>query len=319
MNSLGLSPEAVAARRKYVQAGDAAKIMAGEWNAVWRVKMGLAEDPELYDILPFFVQRNVSREQMELKRLMGLFSEPLNLAYCQKQTGRPIEYFSGSTMLRIVWDELTGSRKPQARGDELQVSKTYPWMACNLDGMTTTARGHRCVIDAKHVGRADDPMILRYTAAGTHQATVMGTDWWALSVFIGNGKWELIEQEVDPLYQASLIATTREFWGFVERGEEPTDRTPPGLPPKPQPKLRIVQLDDEFRDAWPNWAGDVLPEIRRFAETDGAAKINGMARDRIKKLLPDDVGTLTRGLFRLNRTKAGAVAMTMKKEADDAP
>ena len=299
MNPLGLFPEALEQRRRSVQAGDAAKIMAGEWRQVWREKMGLAAGDDLSDVLA--VQ-------------MGSFTEPFNLAWCEKQTGRKVDYYTDNHLAECQWTALTG--RPKHR-PELQVSKRYPWMACNLDGMTTTARGERCVIDAKHVGRSDDPMIVRYTAAGTHQATVMGCDWWALSVFVGNSKWELIEQEVDPLYQAELIAATREFWGYVERGEEPEDRTAPGLPPKPAPKLRIVQLDDEFRDAWPNWAGDMLPEIRRFAETDGAAKINGMARDRIKKLLPDDVGTLTRGLFRLNRTKAGAITMVMKKGEED--
>lgn len=303
MNGMGLSAEALEMRRKYVQAGDAARIMAGEWRVVWREKMGTAKGDDLSGVLA--VQ-------------MGLFTEPFNLAWCEKQTGRRVDYFSDSPLMCAAWDILHASGEKQMRimrRPELQVSRSIPFMACNLDGMTTTAQGHRCVIDAKHVGRSDDPMILRYTAAGTHQATVMETDYWALSVFVGNSKWEYIEQPVDPLYQAELIAKEREFWSFVERNEEPEDRGEPILPPKPQPKLRIVQLDDEFRDTWANlnWAGEVLPEIRRFAETDGAAKINGMARSRIKALVPEDVGTLTRGLYTYKRTKAGAITMTMGK------
>lgn len=299
MNRLGLDDAALEARRKYIQAGDAARIMAGEWRQVYREKMGLAKGDDLSD---------------ELRVQMGLYTEPLNLAWCEKQTGREIEYFSGNALANATWYALTNK---DAHWIELQVSPDYPFMACNLDGMTTTAQGHRCPIDAKHVGTAGDPMILRYTAAGTHQATVMRCDWWALSVFIGNGKWELIEQEVDPFYQADLIARCREFWGYVERGEEPEDRGDAVLPPKPQPKLRIVQLEDEFRDAWPNWGGEMLPLIETFAATDAAAKLNGLTRDKIKELLPPDVGTVTRGLFKAHRDKAGAVRISLAKGKED--
>lgn len=305
MNSLGLSREALEMRRKYVQAGDAARIMAGEWRAVWREKMGLAEGDDLSN---------------ELRVQMGLFTEPFNLAWCEKQTGREVTYYSDHVLHRNAWRVMTDRA---GWTPELQVSETYPWTACNLDGMTTTAQGHRCPVDAKHVGRSDDPMILRYTAAGTHQATVMGCDWWALSVFVGNSKWEYIEQEVNPLYQAELIAATREFWGFVEHGEEPEDRPPPGLPPKPQPKLRSIVVPPDNAEMLGmlikqnNWLPGVLPEIRRFVETDGAAKVNGIARARIKADVPEDVGALDYGLYRYKRTKADAITMTVQKGTDD--
>ena len=84
MNGLGLSAEALEARRKYVQAGDAARLMAGEWRAVWREKMGLAEGDDLSDKLP--VQ-------------MGSYTEPFNLAWCMKQTGREIDYYSSNPLM----------------------------------------------------------------------------------------------------------------------------------------------------------------------------------------------------------------------------
>lgn len=300
MNSLGLSPEQLAHRRGFVCGSDAAEVMSGQWNRLWKIKMGLEEEGDLYDRLSgkldYFVLKHFTRDRLDLTRLLGHVTEDLNAFWYEKQTGRAVTR-------RREWT----NEHPK-----------YTWMGANLDGVSTTNKGYPCYWDAKWTGRVDDAFIARHTPQGVHCATILGFDHWGLSVLVGNGKWEWVEQECDPLYQAELIAATKEFWSFVERGEEPEDRTPPGLPPKPQPKLRIVQLDDEFRDAWPNWAGDMLPEIRRFAETDGAAKINGMARDRIKKLLPDDVGTLTRGLFRLNRTKAGAITMTMKKGEDDA-
>lgn len=307
MNGLGLSAAALEQRRKYVQAGDAARIMAGEWRQVWREKMGLAQGDDLSG---------------ELRVQLGLFSEPFNLAWCEKQIGREVEYFSGSELQRHSWLLLTGRA---ARKDELQVSKSVPFMACNLDGMTVTARGERCVIDAKHVGRSDDPMVLRYTAAGTHQATVMDCDFWALSVLVGNGKWELIEQAVDPLYQAELIAREREFWGYVERGEEPGDRGDAVLAPKPTPKLRTILVPPHEGPAREgllrenNWLAAAMAEAEAFIGTEAAAKRNNIARARLRdELIPSDVGVLEYGRFRAKRSKAGALALTVAKlEGDD--
>lgn len=308
--NLGLSAEALANRRKYVQAGDADRIMRGLYREVWREKVGLAEPEDLSSVLA--VQ-------------MGSFTEPLNLAWCMKQTGREIVYYSGNRFMREAWAEMTGHFMSDP--NELQVSRQYPWMACNLDGMTMTARGDRCVIDAKHVGRADDPMILRYTAAGTHQATVMGCDFWALSVFIGNSKWEYIEQEIDPSYQAELISRTREFWNYVERGVEPEDLSVQALPPKPQPRLRELHIPissaDEVYEALMrqnNWLPAAIINARVIAETDGAAKRHAIARKDFGALVPPDVGLVEWGLFKAKRDKSGAlrIGVGKAKEDDDA-
>lgn len=297
MNPLGLSPDAVERRRKHICGGDAARIMAGEWRQVWREKRGLAAEPDLSG---------------ELRVQMGSFTEPFNLWWCEQVTGRPITYYSSNHMMLAIWQWM--HEEARESSEELQVSEQYSWMACNLDGMTTTATGAPCVIDAKHVGKSDDAMILRYTAAGTHQATVMGVDWWALSVFVANNHWELIMQPVDLLYQIALIDRCREFWGYVARGEEPEDRIETAmLPPKPVPRLRIVRLEDEFKDAWPNWGGAMLPLIRTFAETEAAAKKHAIVRKEIGALLPEDVGEVTRGRFKARRDKAGAVRMAMSR------
>jgi hypothetical protein len=295
MNGLGLSAEAIAARRKYVQAGDADRIMRGEWRAVWREKAGLDEGPDLSGVLP--VQ-------------LGSMTEPLNLAWCEKVTGRTIYYYSDNKLMRRIWEKLTG--RYAAAATELQVSEAYPWMAANLDGMTTTPQGHRCVVDAKHLGQAYEQEILRYTAAMTHQATVMGCDWWALSCLIGNRKHEIIYQEVDPLYQARLIATTREFWTFVESGIEPEDRTEPKPPPKPQPKRREIVLPAQQADA--NWSGDFMRLARDFAGTHDAAVRHAITREEIKALVPDDVGKVTFGLVRYGRDGRGQTIALDKPE-----
>lgn len=305
MNPLGLSAEALEQRRRYVCAGDAARIMAGDLRSVWREKMGLVQGDDLSD---------------KLAVQMGSFTEPFNLWWCEKMTGRKVTYYSASTICQAAWIWLHACSAEGASQHELQISKRYPWMACNLDGMTTTSKGQRCVIDAKHVGRSDEATILRYTPAGVHQATVMGCDWWALSVFVGNSKWELIEQEVDEFYRAELIERERAFWNYVIEDREPPESGAAILPPRPQPKLRtlIVPTDEgsavfQAMCREENWLAGAIPEITAFIGTDAAAKRNAIARKTLVETIPETIGDLQYGRYRAKRSKAGAVTMTVEK------
>lgn len=293
---LGLSKADLLRRRGYVMASDARPIMEGLWREVWRKKKGLLEEEDLADVLP--VQ-------------LGSYTEPFGAYWYGKVTGRPLDYFTANPLMDTIFHDLTGRFANEA---EFQRSEDYPWMACSLDGLTLDSKGRSAVWDAKHVGQFRyDEIVLRYTPAMTHQAVVMGVDHWVLSVLCSNSKLEIVEQVVDPFYAGELIEKTREFWRFVEEDREPEDAAPLVAPPKPQPRLRIVQLEDEFKDAWPNWASDMVEEIRIFASTNEAATLHTLTRERIKALCPEDVGQITRGQFRLSRTRAGALTMVMKK------
>jgi predicted phage-related endonuclease len=278
---MALTPEAIALRRKFVTGSDAGAIMKGEWLDLWKLKTGRAEERDLSDV--FEVQ-------------LGILTETLNLDWLEKFTGRQVT----------------------SRGQWCQCLE-YDWMGCTIDGMTTTIITQEpVVVDAKHVGRSDEAMVRRYTPQMVHNATVLGVEWWILSVIAGN-KWQPpIIQKVDPFYQAELITREREFWQYVLDDKEPPEQVNPTAAPKPQPRLRIVQLEDEFRDTWPNWGGEAIKEIRTFAETDSAAKAHAIARENLKTIVPDDVGEVTRGLFRLSRSKDGKLTMVLKKGDDDA-
>lgn len=199
-------------------------------------------------------------------------------------------------------------------------------MACSLDALSTTSKGHPCVLDAKHVGTfAYDTLVERYVAAMTHQAIVCNVDWWALSVFVGNGsRWEVIEQRVDDFFREDLIEKEAEFWSWVERGEEPPFMGEPPPLPKPQPRLRNIEMPADFSaPEWAafcarnNWAADAANAMLQFAETDGAQKANGAARDEIKKLIPDDCGSLSRltkfGTVTAKRSTSNAITITLKR------
>lgn len=308
MNPLGLGAEAKERRRGYITASDASKIMAGSWPEVYRLKRGLAEEENLDD---------------ELRVQMGSFTEPFGLWWYEKQTNREVAYFSDNPVARAAWTAMTG--RPVA--SEFIVSKAHPFMACSLDAASTTSKGFECVLDQKHVGQFRyDELVQRYLPGMTHQAVVVGVDHWALSVFVGNSRWELIEQAVDVFYREELIEKEAEFWSWVERGEEPPEMGEPAPPPKPQPRLRNIEMPLLGTPEWHvfiarnNWAVDCANAIHQFAETEGAFKAHGAARETIKTLIPEDCGTLThwtgRGLFSGKRSTAGALTMTVKKEGE---
>lgn len=295
----GLTDEQLTYRRRYVCGSDAAEVIAGRWSDLWKIKTGRMAEPDLYDklspTLDYHVLKHFTRERLELTRLLGHATEDLNAFWYERMTGR-----------------LVASR------GEWVVSEEYPFMGAHLDGETATSQGHACYWDAKWTGRADEAFILRHTPQGVHNATIIGADWWGLSVFIGNGKWEWIEQRIDPLYQARLIALEREFWGCVERDEEPADRTEPAPPPKPQPKRREILLDRMPANERPNWAPEFVTLAREFAGTHAAATRHAIVRDELKRLVPEDVGKVDLGLVHFKRAGNGVTISLDKPEDDDA-
>jgi hypothetical protein len=310
---LGLTTDQLAERRKRLHAGDAANVMAGNYRAVFRRIKGLDPDDDL---------------RGEFRVQLGSYTEPFNLAWTMRQTGRTIDYYSGNALMRHVWNNLTCNEMPRlgsaAIADELVICKRHPFMAANLDGMTTTPEGHPSVIDAKHVARATEQEVLRYTPAGVWQATCAGTDWWGLSWIVGN-KWEPPTfQEVDPLYQAEMIQRATDCWSWIENGEEPPEAEAEAvLPPKPTPKLRSIAAPVEEDEVWAamvrkdNWLSEARDHIRAIIGTDAAAKVNAIHRASMKELVPPEVGEITLGRYRFNRSKAGAVTQVVAKLETD--
>jgi predicted phage-related endonuclease len=274
----GLTLEQLAERKKGIGGSDASRVMSGDWLSLWREKTGRAEPEDLSGILA--VQ-------------MGTCTEDLNHRWFERVTGR----------------EVLERSMPF-------VSADYPFMRMNADGITTTKQGHPAYWDAKHVGRLDEATVLRYSPQMTHCCTILGLDWWVLSVFIGNGKHEIVEQQIDEMYQASLIARERAFWRHVEADTEPQDEVTPVAPPKPQPKRREINLDLTPAAERPNWSGEFARLARSFAETDGAAKLHAITRKEMAELVPDDVGLCRLGLVRFKRDGRGT-QISLMKGADD--
>ncbi len=279
--NLGLTPEQLARHKLGISGSRAGRVMSGDRRSLWREIKGLQEPEDLSNNLA--VQ-------------MGSATEGFNAFWFEKQTGRRVS----------------------RRGEFVQ-SVSHPFMIAHLDGVTGVKAGW-AYWDAKHVGKVDEGTILRYTPQMTHCCTILGLDWWVLSVFVGNSKWEMIEQEIDPMYQAQLIALEREFWQFVVDDVEPPEAKMPVLAPKPQPKLRSIVIPTDNEDVFEalcrkdNWLHEACSEhIRAIVGTDAAAKVNAIHKAAMKDLVPEDVGEIKYGRYKLSRTKAGAVTQTVAK------
>ena len=274
MKTWGLTEEQKASRRKYLGGSDAGSIVAGgeAWLNLWRIKTGRAKSIDL---------------SSELRVMMGLATEEFNKYWYEQRTGRLVE-----------------------RCQVFQRHPTIPFMGARLDGVSLTSHGHSCTWQAKHVGKSGEQMELRYTSQCHHEALCCNVDWYVLSTFISNNKWELLEAEVDPLFASDYLAKCRAFWAYVEADEEPPEVEP--LPvPRPR-QLRVVELDNLDRDGVPNWAGEMVRQIRTFAETKSTADLHAATREKIKDLVPDDVGEIKCGLFTLKRIRNG-IKMTLGK------
>lgn len=292
---LGLTQAQLDERKSGIWGTDAKRL----GRALWREKTGRAEPQDLYDMLDpvkdWAVLRHMTREQMDVKRMMGQVLEPLNRFIFERATGRPVTEHGTA---RLIY------------------THGFP-MGCHLDGLTYTSKGYPAYWEAKFVGRADEAATVRNTWQTTHNSIVCGVEWWIISYLLGNGKTEIVEQEVDPFFADDLIGRQREFWGFVVRDEEPPEEAETALvAPKPTPSLRKIDLSDESKPNWPNWAGAMLHEFGEFALTKAYADRHFVARTHIKALLPDDVGEVTRQRIVVKRKKNLDVTISLKKEEE---
>lgn len=277
-NIWSLSKAQLKARRGKLGGSHAGAIVAGgeEW-------------PALFDQITGHADVDLSGE---LRVMMGLCTETLNRFWFEKQTGRVVE--------------------------RVQQTCQHPkiaFMACTLDGATTTADGKDAVWEAKHVGKHGEQFEIRYTAQCTHNCLCLGVDHYVLSAFVGNSRWECGEYEIKPLFAADYLERCRLFWSYVFIEERPPSNIPPLGVPRPR-ELRRIVLEDDGRASWPNWGPPMVGLIRKWVETKPTHELHMATREDIKDLLPEDVGELTRGLFTAKRFKGG-VRMTLKGDRDE--
>lgn len=266
---MGLTDEQKAARKNSIGGSDANIILSGDDEKIlnlWLEKTGQKEPENLDDVLPV---------------VMGQFTEPLNLYWYEKQTGR------------AVTDE-----QAQLKHGE------YPFMSCTLDGLTTTEAGHKAIFEAKHVNAFSkiEDVVQRYMPQLHHNMAVAGLSHAVLSVFKGTLEYEVFEVEADFWYTAQLIDAEKEFWRCIQEKISPVIQA-----------IEAPKLPTEFRDmdmsgnnAWASYAADYL-------QNEGASKVFEKAKKELKGLVANDVGFAYGHGIEIKRSKSGSLTFAKQK------
>ena len=270
LSTLGLSAEAIAARRDSIGGSDANTIMSGNADRLiqlWREKRGEAEPEDLSDNLA--VQ-------------MGSFTEPLNVAWFEKCTGYDVH--DRGMPYRRDWD-----------GHPMAATLDGAVCERSTDDRLTPALG---VFEAKHCGtrNTDAELFERYVPQLTHNCLVTDLSRAWLSVFKGNGDWMVMEYALDDAYAAALIEAERDFWRCVQTGEPPA---PLPAPPAPKP-VGVKEYDMTESNAWASHAADYLDTILAGDRHDTAKKA-------LKELVPDDASRCFARGVEIKRDKRGSL------------
>lgn len=264
LSTLGLSSDQLELRKGALGGSDANIVMSGDEKKLlrlWREKRGEAEPEDLSDILA--VQ-------------MGSFTEPLNVAWFEKNTGLAVEC-----------------------ADLPDCGKGPAFMRCTLDGWIYK-RDVEAVFEAKHCGTrsTDAEIFARYVPQLTHNCICTGARAAFLSAFKGNGDWVMFEYQLDDAYAERLVAAEQAFWECVRTGEPPCP-----VPAEPTPKpVGVVEYDMEGlgNNAWASLAGEYL-------ETKLAADRHEGAKKELKALVPADASKCFGHGIEVRRDKRGAL------------
>lgn len=218
LSSLGLSAEALAARRGFVNASEVPIILAGDAEARRQLARYHLGGPPA-DL----------SERLEVT--MGTWTEPLNLAWFKARTG------------------LAVSRK------KLLVSNPeYPWLRATLDGWIEDLGVH---IECKHTNafaKLEDT-VAWYFGQLQMQMLCAGTTVGRMSIFFGNHRWAAVEVPYDPFWVGDVLPLLERWHAALARGEMPE---PDAAPPPPAPAFDdMVEVDltgnNAFADAAGRW------------------------------------------------------------------
>lgn len=290
----GLTEDQIANRKLWVGASDAGKIVRGELYQLWLEKTGASEPKAVMS--PW-------------ARALRHVTEELQMDWLDEFGGRD------PNGVLVVPPGLVDRRGMQI------ISEQYPFMGCTIDGWIGAP------VNAKHLspwsGKKDGLSVRQwalreYVPQITHEAIVTGALSGWISLMSGENEPELLRVDVDPWFAEELVAKEREFWGYVQRNEPPPDAPAMTVPVTDTATLRTLDISEgSDKAAWPNWRGEAIELIRDFAGTEAAFRRHAITRDKIKQLLPADVGEMRYGLWLAKRNKAGAIAMTLEKGKDD--
>lgn len=141
-----------------------------------------------------------------------------------------------------------------------------------------------------------DQLILQMMCAGAPRGLLI----------VAQGTADLLELEVvrDATYEAELREHIA-YWLDCVRNLTPPHPEPLALPPPS--RWRTVDI---LADGAPNWAGECLTNLEIYALTKEAVVQHDNAGKAARGLVPDDVGLVVAGDWRITRNKRGILSIS---------
>ena len=181
-------------RTGFIGGSDCVKIMQGKWQELWEIKTGKRESEDLYD--------NIAVQ-------LGILTEDFNLEWFERQH-----------------DVILSNHQKEFQEPLYTDGITVP-----IKGTIDAAFGVS-IVEAKHTNQFNTmdslieyymPQIQCYLWLSRSKLTAFGVEGCYLSAIFGNSKWESAFVSANKEYQVSMWKVVADFWGYVDRNEEPND------------------------------------------------------------------------------------------------
>lgn len=273
-------------RPKTIGSSDAMRIVRGDWQNLWKEKMGHKEPDDLSD--NFQVQ-------------LGLLTEPMHLEWIKSHeidlSEMKIAYVSGGSDGETpVYDPNAWTFQGQ---DTISFAHTTPDAVVEMD--PGTGIGNPVEVKHTHGRNSLWDAVEYYMPQLQHHMMVMDADRLWFSVIIGNQDPSGMWVERDDKYILELYDHELKFWSYIEQNIEP-----PALEPRATeiaPPAQVAKVDMTYNNAWAATAGKLI-------DTKAAAKDHDRYKTELKDLMPSDARVATGHGVKIARDKRGSMRIT---------
>ena len=261
-------------RKGFIGGSDAVKIMNGDWIELWEIKTGRIESPDL--------SKNLAVQ-------MGILTEDFNISWFEQEYNKRI--------INNQYEILMGG------------TDTMPPLKGTLDG---TVIYHNDIIECKHTNAFNnmEKLISYYMPQVQLYMYLERADGCYLSAFFGNSKWECSYISYDGSYMTTVLDMIKDFWGYVQRDEEPPYAPSTGIVQATQDKIPVDNMVK--RDA--NLDNEFMSVAHDYIEHQNSAKMFDNAKKSLKQMVGHNEREVYCDRLTIRRNKRGALTVHVKEE-----
>lgn len=291
-------------RTLYIGSSDARDILSGDWDRLWRKKMGHIPADDLSD--NFAVQLGKHVEPFHIDWTVGRLN----------QEAGPLAY---------IWSKGPGRDGPGVDGGEehfcLATTQAGTPIGSHPDALIRHASGEFYPLEVKHTARwgSADEAAQFYMPQLQHHLFAWGKDRLLFSVIVGNSEPERLWIGISEPWIEHYVEKCDDFWSYVRenRAPSPTFYGSSDKPVVPTAIADTVPINGyKRRDiSGDNYAQSLIPE---FLETQRAAKRHDKIKDELKAMMKKDENELYSPFLTLKRDARGAIRITVKDDTAQA-